>query len=198
MVVRSHPWQPPWDPSPPWGALTIVPGRRDPAARMSDRKPLLLVDIDGVLNPFVPEGEPLPSGYVRHTVAGQRVLLRLDHGMWLRALAARFELVWVSTWEAEANTLVGPLIGAPPDLPYIRFSERTADGWTWKLPAVRRFAGDRPLAWLDDDPGPDVAAWAATRGAPTLVVSPDPRAGWTEVEYRRLVAFAADADRPAD
>jgi hypothetical protein len=42
----------------------------------------------------------------------------------------------------------------------------------------------------NDDPGPDVAGRAATRDAPTLIVSPDPRIGWTEAEYRQLVAFA--------
>ncbi len=160
--------------------------------REPDQKPLLLVDIDGVLNPFVRAGDLMPEGYTEHVIAGQQVLLRRIHGEWLHDLADRFELAWVSTWEAASNTLIGPAIGAPPELPYIEFRERTDDGWTWKLPAVRRYAEDRALAWLDDDPGPDAAGWAATRAARTLIVSPDPRTGWTEDEYRQLVAFGAE------
>jgi hypothetical protein len=155
----------------------------------TDGRPLLLVDIDGVLNPFVRAGDLRPEGYEEHSLGGLDVLLRSVHGEWLRDLAERFDLAWVSTWEADSNALVGPVIGAPPDLPFIEFRERTEDGWTWKLPAVRRFVGDRPVAWLDDDPGPSAADWAATRDAPTLIVSPDPTVGWTEPEYRQLVAW---------
>jgi hypothetical protein len=158
---------------------------------VTDQRPLLLVDIDGVLNPFLRTGDPVPPGYVRHQVAGQSVLLWPEHGAWLRELARPFELAWVSTWEADSNVFIGPAIGAPPDLPYVTFEERTPEGWTWKLPAVRRFAGDRPLAWLDDDPGPGAADWAAGRETPTLIVSPDPRVGWTDGEYRRLLAFGS-------
>jgi hypothetical protein len=160
----------------------------------TDMKPLLLVDIDGVLNPFVRAGDLAPDGYAEHEIAGLHVLLRRVHGEWLRDLARVFELAWVSTWEADSSPLIGAVIGAPPDLPWIEFRERTPDGWTWKLPAVRRFAGDRPLAWLDDDPGPDAADWAATRDARTLIVSPDPRTGWTEDEYHRLLAFASEVE----
>jgi hypothetical protein len=159
---------------------------------MPDPRPLLLIDIDGVLNPFVPTGDPIPAGYAERRIGGQRMLLNDAHGTWLRTLADRFDLVWVSTWEAEANALVAPAIHAPLDLPFIAFAERTPDGWTWKLPAVQRYAGERPLAWLDDDPGPDVAAWAAGRASPTLVISPDPRIGWTEDQHRRLLDFAAE------
>jgi hypothetical protein len=115
-------------------------------------RPLLLIDVDGVLNPYVRPGAAPPDGYAVHHLGGQRVVLSFQHGAWLHELAEQFDLAWVTAWEAEANSLIGPMIGAPPDLPVIQFHERLVDGWIWKLPAVRRFAEDRPMAWLDDDP----------------------------------------------
>ncbi len=70
------------------------------------------------------------------------------------------------------NALIGPAINAPPDLPFISFAERTHGGWTWKLPAVKRYAGERSVAWLVDDPGSDVDAWATRRGSLTLIIRP--------------------------
>lgn len=90
----------------------------------------------------------------------------------------------------DANAFIGPAIDAPPDLPFISFSEQTQGGWTWKLPAVKRYVGERPVAWLDDDPGSDVDEWAAGRGSPTLIARPDPVAGWVSAEYETLLRFA--------
>jgi hypothetical protein len=154
------------------------------------QKPLLLIDVDGVLNPWVRGGDPIPEGYITHRVGGQIVLLADHHGEWLRELADHFDLAWVTTWEAEADALIAPIIDAPAGLPYISFHERTDDGWTWKLPAVRRFVEDRPVACLDDDPGPDADEWATSRTAPTLLVMPDPELGWTREECDELIAFA--------
>lgn len=152
-------------------------------------RPLLLIDVDGVLNPYVRAGAAPPDGYAAHPLGGQRVVLSVQHGIWLHELAEHFDLAWVTTWEAEANALIGPIIGAPPDLPVIQFRERSVDGWIWKLPALRRFAEDRPMAWLDDDPGLDADEWASSRVAPTLLVAPDPRLGWTLAEFEQLMAF---------
>jgi len=93
-------------------------------------------------------------------------------------------------WDADANALIGPIIGAPPNLPVISFTDRDAKDWTWKLPAVERFVADRPLAWLDDDPGQGADDWAADRSVPTLLVKPDGYVGWTDAECGALVNFA--------
>ncbi|MDQ2934629.1 MAG: HAD domain-containing protein [Chloroflexota bacterium] len=154
------------------------------------KKPLLLIDVDGVLNPSMRPRSPMPEGYASHDVGGQRVLLSQRHGEWLRELADHFELAWVTTWEAEADALIAPIIDAPAGLPFMSFPDLTDDGWTWKLPAVRRFVEDRAAAWLDDNPGPDAGEWAKSRVAPTLLVMPDPEVGWTRAECDELIVFA--------
>jgi ADP-ribosylglycohydrolase len=153
-------------------------------------RPLLLVDVDGVLNPYAPPDGESADGYEERHVGAQRVLLSRRHGHWLRDLARHFELVWATTWAEEANQIIGPAIGLAPDLPVIAFSERTPDDWTWKLPAVERFVGNRAVAWLDDDPGPGAEEWAESRTSATLLVRPDGRVGWSEDDYGQLLAFA--------
>ncbi len=160
-------------------------------------RPLLLIDIDGVLNPYVRAGDEIPTGYDAHRLGGMNVVLCKSHGGWLHELATRYDLVWASTWEADADALIGSAIGAPPGIPHLTFAERDPQDWTWKLPAVTRLVGDRPVAWLDDDPGHGASEWAADRAAPTLLVRPDARIGWTRDELDQLVAFATAVARPA-
>lgn len=101
-------------------------------------RPLVAVDIDGVLNPH-PVGYPHPAldvrlpGYVEHdviltaserrlpylrghgaeTVTG-RVLVNDAHGRWIRSLLDRsVEVGWATTWEHFANEVFGPLLGLP-------------------------------------------------------------------------------------
>ncbi len=121
--------------------------------------PLLLIDVDGVLNPYVRPRTTLGAQYATHRIGEQVVRLTTSHGEWLHRLAELYDLVWATTWEADANAFVGPIIGAPPNLPVISFTDRDDKDWTWKLPAVERFVADRPLAWLDDDPGQGADEW---------------------------------------
>lgn len=155
-------------------------------------KPLLLIDVDGVLNPFAarPPGH-LPPNFEAHQLEGYRVLLNRKHGAWLSTLGQRFELVWATTWEEKADRLIAPRVGLPSGLPVITFpQDRQYGGWTWKLPAVIRFVGDRPLAWVDDDLGSDALRWGRQREVPTLLVEPDPGIGLTRAHIQRLERFA--------
>jgi hypothetical protein len=157
-------------------------------------RPLLLIDVDGVLNPFV-AGGVVPDGFDEYRIDGMRVLLAARHGDWLRSLAVDFELVWASTWEADANRHIGAVLELPP-LPHIAFGAAEAwdQSWTRKLPAVGAFAGDRPLAWIDDRFGADERRWADDRSArsiPTLLVQTDGTVGFTENEVSILRDFAS-------
>lgn len=152
--------------------------------RQPDMKPLLLLDVDGVLNPL---GVSEAPGFAAHHVGGMRVLLNSDHGRWLGELGARYDLTWATSWERDAD-LIAERIGLPLGLPAITFSDQS--GWTVKLPDVVRYAGDRPLAWVDDQIGPKVRAWAAGRQAATLLVETDSRVGLTPAHVETLRAWA--------
>jgi hypothetical protein len=157
---------------------------------MPSPRPLLLIDVDGVLNPLAvqPPGH-VPPGFTAYDMDGLRVLLAAHHGMWLSELAVDFDLVWATSWEHDADRLIAESIGLPRGLPVITFDSPPGD-WTSKLPDVIRFVADRPLAWIDDDLGPEVYSWAGSRTVSTLLIQPDHRVGLTSAHIDRLRAFA--------
>ncbi len=163
-------------------------------------KPLVLVDVDGVLHPYEAKPHRRPAGYLTHRLrpAGfeharkpLRVWLHPGHGPMLCRFAVEHdtELVWATTWEHDANRMIGPRIGLP-ELPVIEFGEHpgTLDGW--KYPAVLAYAAGRPVVWFDDDftavgreriRAAD-AFTAARAGTPTLLHHVDPKVGLTETD----------------
>jgi len=165
-------------------------------------KPLLMVDIDGVISlfgaralPGAPEPEPGEADGSFHSIDGIPHFLSSTAAAHLLELSGSFELVWASGWEEKANEYLPHLLGLP-QLPYLRFgSPASAAGTTaghWKLESIDTYAGGRPLAWIDDALGPSCLEWAATRRAPTLLVQTDPERGLTSREARRLAEWAAE------
>jgi hypothetical protein len=148
-------------------------------------RPLLLVDVDGVLLPF-PEMRPGFDGVAienaPHGFCGA-------HGEWLRELGASYELAWCSMWGERANRDICPRLGLPP-LGVVELWDDDDGLDRWKLPAVRRFAGDRAVAWLDDAFDARTREWAASRTAPTLLVGVGHRTGLSRRHVGRLRTFA--------
>ncbi len=144
---------------------------------MTSTLPLLLLDVDGVLNPFAAPARPL--GYTEHELfpGEDPVWLCAAHGPWLQELSMRFQIVWATAWGADANRLLAPLLQLP-ELPVIRFPPIPFQPRD-KLPAVIRFAGRRPLTWIDDALPAEAHAWAAKRRTPTLLIGIDPAQGLT-------------------
>lgn len=131
---------------------------------MPDARPLVLLDIDGVLSPM---SVTCPPTHEEIILDGDDLRLCDEHGRWLRSLQARCELAWAASMMHDANHVVSPRFGLG-DLAVVELTGSSAP--TWKLPDIQVFAGDRPVAWLDDEIGDDARAWAADRLAPTLLI----------------------------
>jgi hypothetical protein len=152
-------------------------------------KPLLLVDIDGVISVWGFALDDRPPG-VWTLVDGIGHYLSTTAAEHLRALSAHYELVWCSGWEEKANDELPRAVGLGP-LPYLSFDRVPTPGNThWKLGAIDHHAGDRPLAWIDDAFTPACHAWARERRAPTLLVATLPARGLTAVETAVLTDWA--------
>jgi hypothetical protein len=154
-------------------------------------KPLLLVDVDGVISVYGFDPARPPAGRFA-IVDGIAHFLSATAGGHLRALAARFELVWCTGWDEKANEYLPAALRLPGPLPLITFDDcdRPADAH-WKVAGIDSgVERSRPLAWLDDAHDDRCRAWAATRAAPTLLVSTDPAIGVTAEHVAVLLEWA--------
>lgn len=135
---------------------------------MRDERPLLFLDVDGVISPV---GSNPPPGFTRVAADDFSVVWNPAHRTSFAVLADLFEVVWATTWEHQANTAFSPRLGFP-DLPVIEFSEQRK-GDTWKLADIADYAGDRPAAWVDDSLFTDAFRWAETRVVTSTNTPPD-------------------------
>lgn len=160
-----------------------------------DTRPLLLLDVDGPLNPY--DGrKSLPEGFVKHRASpygegrtSYDVYLNPAMGPKLLEFAAahNVELAWATTWEHAANEWIGPHIGLP-ELPVVEFG---FNGHSWKFGGVCAFAKGRPLAWLDDDfhEFQDLRVKYfdnARKGIPSLLHHVDPSIGITDADLAEV------------
>lgn len=179
---------------------------------MSDRRPILYLDVDGVISLFGIKGElaatreirvEVPTGTQERRVGrppalvfdGQSHPLReivvvqafLAEGIEqrLRRLDEIFEIVWCTGWHRSANNLLeamGICIG-----PYevLRF-----DGS--KLEAIVMHAGERHWAFVDDEVAFELQrAPGAAHSDACLLVETRPEVGLIDEDVDRLLAFAA-------
>ena len=173
----------------------------------SAQHPLLFLDVDGPLIPFGATSQELPHGYPTYRTAGgaqgveaNPLLARInpDHGHRLAALPC--ELVWATTWMADANEYIAPLLDLPqlpvldrpepsqpsdPSQPSEQEDER--DGLHWKTRALVEWAAGRAFAWVDDEITDADRAWvAAHHGGRALLHRVDPRRGLAEADFTVL------------
>jgi hypothetical protein len=153
-------------------------------------KPLLLMDIDGVLSLFGFASDSRPEG-VWINVDGIVHLISATAAEHLQRLGAAYEVVWCSGWEEKANEHLVGAIGLAGPLPFLTFAPGDG-GRHWKLASIEAHAADRPLAWVDDAHDDGCRAWAADRPAPTLLVTTDPAVGLTEAHVIALERWVRD------
>ncbi len=158
-------------------------------------KPILFVDVDGVLSLFgFDPGEQLPSPF--HWVDGIAHCIPPDSGPRLVRLAERYELVWATGWEEKANEYLPQILGLPfRDLPTLTFDGQARFGSShWKVAAIDSFARGRAAAWIDDNLDDSARAWARERDTPTLLVETVPPVGLTDDHVTELLAWAGEVD----
>jgi HAD domain in Swiss Army Knife RNA repair proteins len=162
-------------------------------------KPLLLVDIDGVISLFGFPPDRRPDGGF-HSIDGIFHFLSSTAAAHLLGLVSVFDLVWCSGWEEKADEYLPHLLGLPAALPFLRFARSPGRANAhWKLDAIEDHAGSRPLAWIDDAFNDACHEWAAARGSriPTLLVKTAPARGLTSTEASLLRSWARALPRPA-
>lgn len=155
-------------------------------------KPLLAVDVDGVISLFGFDVPPPASVCEPHLIDGSPHFISTGAGQRLRQLADSFDPVWATGWQERANDRLPLIIGFGP-LPVIRFDPRedeTADECLsaggrpaggeslpagggsdlaattpahWKLAGIDAFSDDRALAWIDDSFDQSCFEWAKAR-----------------------------------
>jgi hypothetical protein len=177
---------------------------------------MLMIDVDGPLNPYAAKPTRRPDGYTTHRLlppnweADQRSLLATlgmpngrvkplrvwlnpDHGPALAALP--FDLVWATTWEQEANDYIAPVLGLP-ELPVIAWTEKHSErdgGIYWKTPEIVAWAEGRAFAWIDDEITDADRDWVrAHHTGPALLRHIDPAIGLTGGDFEALAAWAED------
>ncbi|MGB2709956.1 MAG: HAD domain-containing protein [Conexibacter sp.] len=153
-------------------------------------KPLLFVDVDGVISLFGFASGERPAGRFE-MVDGIAHFLSATAGEHLRLLADSFEPVWCTGWEDKANEYLPYALGLPGPWPHLEFERDVGRTRAhWKLDAIEAYAGARPLAWIDDAHGAACQQWAAARAAPTLLVTTAPAIGLTGAEVTQLQRWA--------
>ncbi|MEU8310448.1 HAD domain-containing protein [Actinomadura sp. NPDC048955] len=152
-------------------------------------RPVLLLDVDGVLNPHLEPDAAAAAGYRRHTFTltpYQRRIspwLNPQHGQWLRELAEHLQLVWCTSWEHAAAQHIAPVLGLP-EMAVVEVGPMGGavfDGRSAKADAVNCWLGNRPAVWLDDVHGVGDHQWARDRNEdcdPTLLVTVNPTQGF--------------------
>lgn len=167
-------------------------------------RPLLLIDVDGPLNPF--DAPWFPSGRDQHgyefhqlTPTGAQtysVALNRSHGEELRRLAEVFDLVWATTWLDDANRLISPILGLPTDLPVVPLYRlpRHRPARSWKTEQVAGWVGERPFAWFDDEINRATRHWLANEEGlgSHLALRVSAEVGLTQSDFSALASFASD------
>ena len=162
---------------------------------MPSHRPLLLIDVDGVLSLFGFEPGSPPQGKLT-LIDGSPHLLSLHTASRLRALSHFYECAWCTGWEERAGEHLPFHLDLPRGWPFVPLGRigrvGTSVAGHWKLDAIDAFAGrDRPLAWIDDVLDDECREWASTRPGPTLLVETDPAVGLTGEDAALLEAWAA-------
>ncbi len=160
----------------------MIAGRRaygfGPGATSSDPRPLIAIDVDGVI--AVDEGSSVP--FTPHDVTAwrkwrRRVLIPDGSAEVIRRLSDHCELAWATAWSYNAHEALREALSLP------------AEPWTF-LPAqfhaeeaIAAYAGGRAWAWITDASG----APGQSRRQGGLIVAVDSRRGLPSIDVEAVL-----------
>jgi hypothetical protein len=153
------------------------------------KRPILFVDVDGVISLFgFSNADPPPGAF--HWVDGVIHCINEACGPRLIRLSEAYELVWATGWEEKANEYLPHVLGVE-ELPLVSFDSSAVFGSAhWKLDALDQYARGRPAAWVDDFLDEECERWADARAEPTLLVRTESHTGLTDELVDELLAWA--------
>lgn len=170
----------------------------------TERRPVVFLDVDGPLIPFGGVPEQYPDGYPTYPSApgtpadANPLVARINPELGARLAALPCDLVWATTWMADANDSVSPRIGLPP-LAVVTWREVSdtdeqdqRHGLHWKTRTLVEWAAGRPFAWVDDEITDSDRAWvSAHHRGQALLRRVDPRHGLVEADFVALHEWMA-------
>lgn len=176
---------------------------------MTKEKPLLLLDIDGVLNVFANS-----RGFRRVEIGGYTIHLNPEHVEIVQAFEEKFDVVWSTMWQAQARSDFAPEAGFGHAWRHIDFDAHWNDVelmeqvlaqtrnagarlfdqsvGNYKHPGFVATVADRAAVIVDDDLELWQHDWALQRSLdiPTALVQPDPFVGLTREHAETILEFA--------
>jgi hypothetical protein len=164
--------------------------------------PILLLDVDGVLNAVLPErserwAQGVFNGFLISWDPTITARLRELHE------SGQVEIQWLTTWGKDADRLLAEPLGLPRGLRTRACGLAAPTGFTgrlggqsgwWKLAAAREAAEEEPdrrIVWIDDDLAElaaDTGDWLAANPH-VLVVAPNVFAGLTHAQLDAIEAW---------
>lgn len=166
---------------------------------MTFTKPLLLIDVDGVLNclgSWDAEYERKQFLPITRNLHDQTIRVRHETRDYLCRLVEAFTPVWCTGWKEHAHPHFDSVLGLGPRWPHIEFpglenwDPAQSNGEFWKRQWVDDYVGSRRFAWIDDELTEADIQWGANRKPPALLIKTNPERGLTEDHVVELLAWA--------
>jgi hypothetical protein len=159
---------------------------------MTTRTVLILLDVDGVLNP---------------RVVNQRLELDAPRQELVRRLATLGSIVWATTWSPTHTFHLTRDLGLASDTEGITFprnlhADPSAPAPTAKLHWVDRWLARQDpqpdaVIWIDDILRQDAVDWASAQTRPTLLMQPEMNRGLTAAHVEDVRLFIESLE-PSD
>lgn len=152
------------------------------------------LDIDGTISPFgLTEPWPGPTLYGGPADSDLAVPYRRELARAIQRLqgSGAVEVVWLTTWDADAVD-AWTKVGLGP-FPLVRRRKAGHDRW-WKVDAVQTWMRRHPnrrVVWTDDDIS--VGGLRGFDRSRLLAISPDPTVGLTDKHVAKIERWATEA-----